>query len=77
MIKVVFNFKCIGTYALMHVLHAFFFLIICLVIYVFIVKTFILHMPDHELLTASNLQKNPYCFKLYLFGMEYLRNPHE
>ena len=25
MIKIVFNFKCIYTYALMHVLHVFFF----------------------------------------------------
>jgi hypothetical protein len=40
-------------------------------------EVFILYMPDHELVTASNLQKNPNCFELSLFGMEYLRNPHE
>jgi hypothetical protein len=34
-------------------------------------------MPDHELVTASNLQKNPNCFELSIFEMEYLRNPHE
>lgn len=34
-------------------------------------------MPDHELVTASNLQKNPNCFELSIFGMEYLRNPHD
>ena len=34
-------------------------------------------MPDHELVTASNLQKNPYCFELSIFRMEYLQNPHE
>ena len=66
MIKVVFNFKCICTYALMHVLHAFFFINNCLIIYIFIIKTFILYMPNHELVTTSNLQKNPYCFKLSL-----------
>ncbi len=25
-------------------------------------EVFILYMPDHELVTASNLQKNPNCF---------------
>lgn len=34
-------------------------------------EIFILYMPDHELVTASNLQKKTN------FGMEYLRNPHE
>lgn len=36
-------------------------------------EIFILYMPDHELVTASNLQKNQF----FIFGMEYLRNPHE
>ena len=40
-------------------------------------EVFIMYIPDHELVTASNLQKNPNCFKLSLFGMEYLQNPHE
>ncbi len=42
-------------------------------------EVFILYMPDHELVTASNLQKNPNCFELslFFFGMEYLRNPHK
>jgi len=26
-------------------------------------EVFILYMPDHELVTASNLQKNPNCFE--------------
>lgn len=34
-------------------------------------------MPDHELVTASNLRKSPNCFELFIFGMGYLRNPHE
>lgn len=33
-------------------------------------------MPDRELVTASNLQKNSNCFELSFFGMEDLRNPH-
>ena len=37
MIKIVFNFKSIYTYALIHVLNAIF-LIICLIIYIFIIK---------------------------------------
>ena len=77
MIKVVFNFKCIYTYALMHVLHAIFFFNNLLIIYIFIIKTFILYMPDYELVIASNLQKSPYCFELSLFGMEYFGNPYE
>lgn len=36
-------------------------------------EIFILYMPDHELVTASNLQKNQFL----IFGMDYLRNPHE
>ncbi len=40
-------------------------------------EVFILYMSDHELVTASNLQKNPNCFEFSLFGMEYLQNPHE
>ena len=40
-------------------------------------EIFILYMPDHELVTASNLQKKPQLFELSIFGMEYLRNPHE
>ena len=40
-------------------------------------EVFILYMPDHELVTASNLQKNSNCFELSIFGMEYLWNPHE
>lgn len=42
-------------------------------------EVFILYMPDHELVTASNLQKspNPNCFELSILGMGYLRNPHE
>lgn len=40
-------------------------------------EVFILYMPDHELVTASNLQKNPNCLELYIFEMEYLRNLHE
>lgn len=40
-------------------------------------EVFILYMPDHELVTASNLQKNPNCFELSIFEMEYLWNPHE
>jgi len=41
-------------------------------------EVFILYMSDHELVNASNLQKNPNCFELslFFFGMEYLRNPH-
>ena len=30
-------------------------------------EVFILYMPDHELVTASNLQKNPNCFELSVF----------
>lgn len=30
-------------------------------------EVFILYMPDHELVTAPNLQKNPNCFELSLF----------
>jgi len=37
-------------------------------------EIFILYMPDHELVTASNLQKKT---KFFFFLMEYLRNPHE
>ena len=41
-------------------------------------EVFILYMPDHELVTASNLQKKSQLFRIFsLFGMEYLRNPHE
>jgi hypothetical protein len=40
-------------------------------------EVFILYMPDHELVTAPNLRKSPNCFELSIFGMEYLRNPHE
>lgn len=40
-------------------------------------EVFILYMPNHELVTASNLQKNPNCFELSIFGMKYLWNPHE
>ena len=40
-------------------------------------EVFILYMPDHELVTASNLRKSPNCFELSIFGMGYLRNPHE
>lgn len=40
-------------------------------------EVFILYMPDHELVTASNLRKSPNCFELFIFGMGYLRNPHE
>lgn len=42
-------------------------------------EVFILYMSDHELVTASNLQKktNPNCFELSIFGMKYLWNPHE
>jgi hypothetical protein len=40
-------------------------------------EVFILDMPDHELVTASNLRKSPNCFELSIFGMGYLRNPHE
>lgn len=40
-------------------------------------EVFILYMSDHELVTASNLQKNSNCFEFSLFGMEYLRNPHD
>lgn len=40
-------------------------------------EVFILYMPDHELVTASNLRKSPNCFELLIFGMGYLRNPHE
>ena len=38
MIKILFNFKCIYMYELMHVLYASFFLIIWLIIYIFIIK---------------------------------------
>jgi len=31
---------------------------------------FILHMPDHELVTVSNFKKNPNSFELSIFGME-------
>lgn len=34
-------------------------------------EVFILYMPDHELVTASNLQKNPNCFELSLFFFEW------
>jgi hypothetical protein len=34
-------------------------------------------MPDHELVTASNFQKNANCCELSIFGMNYLRNLHE
>lgn len=37
-------------------------------------EIFILYMPDHELVTASNLQKKN---QFLIFGMDYLRNPHE
>lgn len=37
-------------------------------------EVFILYMPDHELVTASNFQKKPHCFELSIFGMEYLWN---
>ena len=37
-------------------------------------EVFILYMPDHELVTASNLQKKPI---VSVFEMEYLRNLHE
>lgn len=37
-------------------------------------EIFILYMPDHELVTASNLKKKN---QFLIFGMEYLRNPHE
>lgn len=40
-------------------------------------EVFILYMPDHELVTASNLRKSPNCLELSIFGMGYLRNPHE
>lgn len=43
-------------------------------------EVFILYMPDHELVTASNLQKKKsqlFCFELSIFGMGYLRNTHE
>ena len=40
-------------------------------------EVFILYMPDPELVTASNLRKSPNCFELSIFGMGYLRNPHE
>ena len=44
-------------------------------------EVFILYMPDHELVTASNLQKKSqlFRFELSIFEMEYLdlRNPHE
>ena len=40
-------------------------------------EVFILYMPDHKLVTASNLRKSPNCFELSIFGMGYLRNPHE
>lgn len=40
-------------------------------------EVFILYMPDHELVTASNFQKNPNCFELSIFEMEDLRNLHE
>ena len=40
-------------------------------------EVFILYMPAHELVTASNFKKNPNCVKLSIFGMEYLRNLHE
>jgi len=40
-------------------------------------EVFILYMPDHELVTASNLQKNPNCLGLSILEMEYLRNLHE
>lgn len=39
-------------------------------------EVFILYMPDHELVTASNLQKNPNLI-VSIFEMEYLRNLHE
>lgn len=29
-------------------------------------EVFILYMPDHELVTASNLHKNPNCFERYI-----------
>nr|AFK47651.1 unknown [Lotus japonicus] len=35
-------------------------------------EVFILYMSDHELVTASNLQKNSNCFEFSLFGIEYL-----
>ena len=38
---------------------------------------FIPSILDHELVTASNLRKSPNCFELSIFGMGYLRNPHE
>lgn len=28
-------------------------------------EVFILYMPDHELVTASNLRKSPNCFELF------------
>ena len=37
-------------------------------------EVFILYMPDHELVTAANLRKVPI---VSIFGMGYLRNPHE
>ena len=33
-------------------------------------EVFILYMPDHELVTVSNFQKNPNSFELSIFGME-------
>jgi hypothetical protein len=37
-------------------------------------EVFILYMPDHELVTAANLRK---VLTVSIFGMGYLRNPHE
>ena len=37
-------------------------------------EVFILYMPDHELVTASNLRKVPI---ISILGMGYLRNHHE
>jgi len=37
-------------------------------------EVFILYMPDHELVTESNLRKVPI---VSIFEMGYLRNPHE
>jgi hypothetical protein len=37
-------------------------------------EVFILYMLDHELVTAANLRKVPI---VLIFGIGYLRNPHE
>lgn len=41
-------------------------------------EVFILYMPDHELVTASNLRKVPTIVSNFLFlELGYLQNPHE